>query len=124
MPNMQTKDLMILIGAGALLAYLRSQRKDASASPIVLNTGTAQRPLLQQLFPSTKVGPQSQTDWAGVVTAGSTALQGIIGGVSSWFKKSGNSTTADPALKTYVDAPEISGTVEEDFGSVQGGMWA
>jgi hypothetical protein len=120
---MQKQTLILLIGAGALLAYLLSQRKEASA-PIVLNTGTAQRPLLQQLFPSTKVGPQSQTDWAGVVTAGSTALQGIIGGVSSWFKKSGNSTTADPALKSYVDAPAISGTVEEDFGSVQGGMWA
>lgn len=120
---MQRQTLILLIGAGALLAYLLSQRKEAPA-PVVQNTGTAQRPLLQQLFPSTKVAPQSKTDWAGVVTAGSTALTGLLGAISTWGKKSNNSTTADPALKSYVDAPAISGTVEEDFGSVQGGMWA
>lgn len=114
---MQTKDLILLAGAGVALAYVLSQRKDTPASPVA-NTNTGRTPLSNLSF-SLKTA-QTPADYSKLVTAGSAAVKGIFDSISPWFKKSNNSLSSPATANavsqaqsnpsTWVDTPASSGT--------------
>lgn len=114
---MQTKDLILLAGAGVALAYVLSQRKDTPASPVA-NVNTGRTPPSNLTF-AVKTA-QTPADYGSLVTAGSAAVKGIFDSISPWFSKSNNSLSSPATAKavsqaqsnssTWVDMPASSGS--------------